>query len=64
MATSSAEWKRADVREVKHSGVKGKRKSEGESIASRLVEPRDRTQETRRRQRSRLEIKLKVARSK
>ena len=52
------------MREVKLSRVEGKRKSEGESIASRLYKTRGGTQETRRRQRSRLEIKLKVARSK
>ena len=32
------------MREVKLSRVEGKRKSEGESIASRLLEPRDRTE--------------------
>ena len=53
---SSAEWQRADVREVKLSRVEGKRQSEGESITSTLLEPiaRDGTQETRRRRRSRL----------
>ena len=55
---------RAEVWEVKLSRVEGKGKSEDESTASRLYKTRDGTQETRRRQRSRLEIKLEVARSK